>query len=75
MLRIKGRPVIPIEYCSAVGTVGDIILADMSQYVTISKGSLESAMSIHLRFDYAEEAFRFIFRRISSLICCRGRST
>src|SRR3990167_8807947 len=31
-LRIKGRPVIPVEYCSALGTVGDIILADLSEY-------------------------------------------
>jgi HK97 family phage major capsid protein len=35
---ILGRPVIPVEYCSTLGTVGDIALVDLSQYHTISKG-------------------------------------
>ena len=34
----------------------------MRQYVTISRGLVESALSIHLRFDYDESTFRFIFR-------------
>ena len=58
---IKGRPVIECEYCSTLGTVGDIILADLSAYVTGIRSGIESAMSIHIRFDYAETAFRFIF--------------
>jgi len=59
---LMGRPLVPVEWCSTLGTVGDIILADMSQYVTITKGVVESAMSMHLRFDYDEMAFRLIFR-------------
>ena len=59
---LMGRPVMPVEWCPTLGTVGDIVLADLSQYVTINKGGLDSAMSIHLRFDYDEMAFRFIFR-------------
>ncbi len=59
---LLGRPVLPVEWCATLGTTGDIILADLSQYVTIGKGSVESAMSVHLRFDYDESAFRFIFR-------------
>jgi HK97 family phage major capsid protein len=59
--RLKGRPVVPIEYCPTLGTVGDIILADMMGYVTGTSGGIDAAMSIHLRFDYAETAFRFIF--------------
>ncbi len=59
---LLGKPVLPIEQCDTLGTEGDIILADPSQYCTISKGALETAMSIHLRFDYDETAFRFIFR-------------
>jgi HK97 family phage major capsid protein len=57
-----GRPVIPVEWCSALGTLGDVIAADLRHYVTISKGLVESALSIHLRFDYDESTFRFIFR-------------
>jgi HK97 family phage major capsid protein len=59
---LLGRPVLPIEWCAALGTVGDIVLADLRQYVTISRGLIESALSIHLRFDYDESVFRFIFR-------------
>lgn len=58
---IKGRPVVPIEWCASLGTLGDIILADMKYYVTGTRGGVDSAMSIHLRFDYNETCFRFIF--------------
>ncbi len=57
-----GRPVLPVEWCATLGNVGDIILADLRHYVTTTKGMIESAMSIHLRFDYDESVFRFIFR-------------
>lgn len=59
--RLKGRPVIPIEYCAALGTTGDIVLADLSAYATGLRGAVESASSIHLRFDYNETVFRFLF--------------
>lgn len=59
---LMGRPVMPVEWCAELGTVGDIILADLRNYVTATKGMIESAMSIHLRFDYDESVFRFIFR-------------
>lgn len=59
---LLGRPVLPIEWCSTLGAVGDIVLADLRHYVTISRGLVESALSIHLRFDYDESTFRFIFR-------------
>ena len=59
---LYGDPVIPIEHCSTLGTVGDIILADMGQYLTISKGGVQSASSIHVRFVYDESVFRFVER-------------
>ncbi|MBX9677506.1 MAG: phage major capsid protein [Gemmataceae bacterium] len=59
---LLGRPVHPVEWCPTLGTVGDVVLADLRHYVTITKGMVESAMSIHLRFDYDESTFRFIFR-------------
>ena len=59
---LMGRPVIPVEWCATLGNVGDIILADLRQYVTATKGMIETALSIHLRFDYDESVFRFIFR-------------
>lgn len=59
---LYGRPVIPVEYCDTVGNLGDIVLSDFSQYQAIDKGVLKTATSIHVRFDYNETAFRFVFR-------------
>ena len=60
---IFGRPVIPVEYAKAEGTPGDILLADLSQYVGIEKvGGIQSASSIHVRFINDETTFRFVYR-------------
>lgn len=59
---ILGRPVIVTEACQTVGTEGDIILADMSKYLSVVKGGLKTDYSIHLWFDQAINAFRFILR-------------
>lgn len=56
------RPVIPLEQCPTLGTSGDIILADLSQYLIIDKGGINAASSIHVRFLYDENCFRFIYR-------------
>jgi HK97 family phage major capsid protein len=57
-----GRPVIPVEYCSTMGSVGDVILMDPSQYLMINKGGLKSATSIHVRFLTDEMTLRFTLR-------------
>lgn len=59
--RLKGRPVIALEFCKTLGTVGDIILADLTSYAVGMRGGIETAMSIHLYFDSAQTAFRFMF--------------
>lgn len=59
---LRGRPVIPIEQCAALGTQGDILFVDLSEYYVIEKGGVDSAVSIHLRFDYNETAFRWTVR-------------
>lgn len=60
---LKGRPVIPVQACQTLGDKGDIILADLSQYLTVTKvGGVRSDVSIHLYFDYDMAAFRFILR-------------
>jgi len=56
------RPVIPVEQAETLGTAGDIILADLSQYLLADKGGLKTAVSVHLRFDFDESAFRFVYR-------------
>lgn len=57
-----GRPVIPIEQAQALGTEGDIVLGDFSEYLLIDKGGVQRAESMHVRFLYDEMAFRFIMR-------------
>lgn len=57
--RIKGRPIVEVEQCAALGTEGDIILADLSQYIAITQGGLEAAQSMHVRFLYNEMTFRW----------------
>ena len=59
---IFGRPVIPIEQCQTVGTKGDIYMADLSQYIMITKGGLQTASSIHVRFVNDETVFRYVYR-------------
>jgi HK97 family phage major capsid protein len=60
---LLGRPVVPIEQAASLGTVGDIVLADLSKgYILAEKGGIQSAMSIHVRFEYGESLFRFTLR-------------
>lgn len=57
-----GRPVIPIEQAQALGTTGDIMLADFGEYIMIEKGGMQNASSIHVRFINDETTFRFVMR-------------
>jgi HK97 family phage major capsid protein len=60
---LLGRPVVPVEACAAIGDLGDIIFVDLNQYWALTKsGGMQTDTSIHLYFDQALTAFRFIFR-------------
>lgn len=63
---LLGKPLIFTEHCKAVGHKGDILFCDWSQYLVGQKagagGGLQFASSIHLKFDYDQTAFRFVFR-------------
>lgn len=60
---LMGRPVIPTQACETLGDKGDIVLADLSQYMTVMKaGGIRQDVSMHLWFDYDVQAFRFIMR-------------
>jgi HK97 family phage major capsid protein len=56
-----GIPVIFIEQCSTIGTLGDLMLCDLSQYVCADYGTIDEASSIHLKFDYGQTTFRFVY--------------
>lgn len=58
-LRIKGRPVIQLEQCATLGTVGDIILADLNEYIVSPQGGIEQQESMHVRFLYNELTYRW----------------
>jgi HK97 family phage major capsid protein len=59
---LLGRPVIPIEQASALGDVGDIILADLNGYILSEKGGLRTETSIHVRFLQDEQVLKFVLR-------------
>jgi HK97 family phage major capsid protein len=61
---IFGAPIIWSPHCQTLGTTGDIILADLSQYVTIARAGegIKTATSIHVKFVEDEVAFRFEIR-------------
>ena len=60
---LYGRPVIPHQACSTLGTAGDVILADLREYMTLTKaGGIKADQSAHLYFDYDMQAFKFTLR-------------
>lgn len=58
---LMGAPIMEIEFASTLGTVGDIVLVDMSQMVSITQG-MRSMTSLHVYFTTEEQAFRTSFR-------------
>jgi HK97 family phage major capsid protein len=56
-----GKPVIPVEYCASLSSLGDIVLADLSEYLLIDKPA-KVAGSIHVRFLNDENVFRITYR-------------
>ena len=64
MMTLMGRELKLTENCQTIGDAGDIILADMGQYLVGEKagGQIRAASSIHLKFDSDQTAFRFIVR-------------
>jgi len=57
--RLFGLPMYETEACSALGTLGDIILINPSEYLEGTLAPIEGASSIHVRFLNNETAFRF----------------
>lgn len=59
--RILAMPVELSEYPPAIGSAGDVILGDFSQYL-IAEKEPEFVPSLHVRFLFAEGVFRFTWR-------------
>ena len=60
-MNLLGLPLLDNEHCKALGTAGDIILSDLSQYIIADhRSGPEVAQSMHLNFDYGKECFRIM---------------
>lgn len=59
---LLGRPINIIEQSETLGTQGDIALLDMTQYALAEKGGLQQQSSMHVRFLYDEQVFKFTQR-------------
>ena len=57
------RPIQTIEQCQTLGSEGDILFLDLSQYLIIEKtGGMNATSSLHVRFLYDEQTFKFTYR-------------
>lgn len=56
--RIYTRPLLLVEQASVLGDLGDVVLAVLDEYVIASRPQ-ELAESIHVRFLYTEQVFRW----------------
>jgi len=59
---LYGREVVWTEYNSTLGTMGDITLADLSQYMLVDKNGVQAATSTHVAFLTDEMVFRITCR-------------
>lgn len=59
---VLGRPLFLCENCATLGTVGDVVLVDWSQYLDGQYKPMEALSSIHVRYQAVETAFRFTVR-------------
>lgn len=59
---LLGRPIVPIEYASAEGTVGDLVLADFSDYLFATKGGLKHNTSMHVEFLKDKQMLKWTLR-------------
>lgn len=59
---LLGKPVLYIEQAKTLGDLGDLSLMDLSQYIMIDKGRMNSASSMHVRFLYDEMVYKFTYR-------------
>ena len=59
---LYGREVVWTEYNATLGTTGDILLADLSQYMLVDKNGVQAATSMHVAFLTDEMVFRITYR-------------
>jgi len=60
--RLLGFPAYRTEFCKALSTTGDIILGQWGEYLEGTYQQIQTAESIHVRFEWNERVYRF-YRR------------
>lgn len=60
--RLLGRPIFFSEYLKTVGDLGDVLLGNFAEYLEGSYQPMQSAESVHVRFEYHERTFKFFLR-------------
>lgn len=61
-MRLFGRPVIEVPNLPQLGSVGDIILADLSQLTVYERAGLQFDISTELQFTTLQTAYRTVYR-------------
>jgi HK97 family phage major capsid protein/HK97 family phage prohead protease len=59
---LLGLPIYYMEQCSKLGDLGDVILADMNEYLLCDRGDLKESLSGHLYFTSSESALKLVYR-------------
>lgn len=59
---LYGRPILEIEQASTLGTIGDISLVDLSEYMVANKGGVNESSSIHVQFLTDQTALKVTIR-------------
>jgi len=60
--KLLGLPMVECEQCQALGTKGDLILADLRNgYILGDKGKTQIDLSLHVRFLYDENIWRILY--------------
>ena len=59
---LDGIPIDFIEQCETLGTEGDLVLTNLSEYITLKKGGLKQEDSMHFKFDYGQKTIKWTYR-------------
>lgn len=59
---ILGRPVLFNDNCQPMGAKGDVLLADLKQYMLLKKGTAKQDWSMHVEFLTDQMCFRMVLR-------------
>lgn len=59
---LYGMPIIEDDNCLGIGKQGDIILADLKQYMLLKKGTVKQDVSMHVEFLTDQMCFRYVLR-------------